>query len=671
MNAEPMAQASAEAAEFPESAFDASFGPYPPDTLVVTRDRNGAPASRFRDLVWDRTAYATTGSVEQIHFTFWKAPTPTAVDLQLAREIQWIVYLQISCRAGGSPANATLITQARTLRRIALYAKEKSIGVHDVLSSPEHLTTMIADNGKEAGVLLDIVSSLRQYEAKQLGFVLVKKDALANLRALHYKWQEAALQTPPIPTRIYSEILASLIERVQEAQSVVEAVTALAQEYWTNPLIGRSREYQWRVRKEQGIVVAARNQPAFASLLKKYGLEEFWTKHNLREDGMSLSTLVTAFQLIAVEQIQAFSGMRIGEAKTLPYHCLKTVIRGGKKRYLILGRVTKLSNGKIKRAMWVTSESGRNAILLVQTIARFIYSIKNFELHESTDRLNNNYLFVSINFVKTKKGRNAPVTVDTESPLDIGRPSRPTITDADLHELEFIDPHRPWSEEPEFGLGRPWPIRTHQYRRSLAVYGQRSGLVALPSLKRQLHHITEAMSLFYGQGSAFAADLFAEFGLTKSEFAGQWEDARPVSQYLSYVSNVLMSNTEDLFGGHGTWVKNRLQGSETVFEHNRETTLQRFKNGEVAFKLTVWGGCVKPGPCDRHPLDIFNLGCLTTDCKYLAGSVKKLDMLIAGQQNFVAGLRATDPNSIECRQEEHDMKAMVAARERIRQVPRK
>jgi hypothetical protein len=117
--------------------------------------------------------------------------------------------------------------------------------------------------------------------------------------------------------------------------------------------------------------------------------------------------------------------------------------------------------------------------------------------------------------------------------------------------------------------------------------------------------------------------------------------------------------------------QHRLEGVGPVFEHNRKKTLQRFKNGEMAFKLTVWGGCVKPGPCDKHPLDLYNLGCLSTDCKHLAGSVKKLDMLIAGQQNFVAWLRATDPISIECRQEEHDMKAMVAARERIRQVAKK
>jgi hypothetical protein len=69
----------------------------------------------------------------------------------------------------------------------------------------------------------------------------------------------------------------------------------------------------------------------------------------------------------------------------------------------------------------------------------------------------------------------------------------PTITQEDIVELKLIDPHRAWEAEPDFAVGAGWPFTRHQLRRTLALYAQRSGLVSLPSLKRQLQHITQEM----------------------------------------------------------------------------------------------------------------------------------------------------------------------------------
>ncbi len=72
----------------------------------------------------------------------------------------------------------------------------------------------------------------------------------------------------------------------------------------------------------------------------------------------------------------------------------------------------------------------------------------------------------------------------------------PIIEEEDIKELEDIDPFRAWHTEPEFAIGKRWPLTTHQLRRSLAVYANASGLVRLSSLRRQLQHITREMSLY-------------------------------------------------------------------------------------------------------------------------------------------------------------------------------
>ncbi len=93
----------------------------------------------------------------------------------------------------------------------------------------------------------------------------------------------------------------------------------------------------------------------------------------------------------------------------------------------------------------------------------------------------------------------------------------PIIEDADIRELEHIDPHRAWRSEEKFHLGKPWLFTSHQLRRSLALYAQRPGFVSLPSLRRQLQHITNEMSRYYAKGSSFAENFIGDdkehFGL--------------------------------------------------------------------------------------------------------------------------------------------------------------
>src|SRR5258706_10613078 len=124
---------------------------------------------------------------------------------------------------------------------------------------------------------------------------------------------------------------------------------------------------------------------------------------------------------------------------------------------------------------------------------------------------------------------------------------QPIIEEADLRELEQIDPHRAWRSEERFKPGIPWTFTSHQLRRSLALYAQRSGLVSLPSLRRQLQHVTEEMSRYYARGSTGAKDLIGD---NKHHFGCDWQDAQPVSAAMSYLQNVLLTD-EVLFGAHG------------------------------------------------------------------------------------------------------------------------
>lgn len=67
-----------------------------------------------------------------------------------------------------------------------------------------------------------------------------------------------------------------------------------------------------------------------------------------------------------------------------------------------------------------------------------------------------------------------------------------------------------------------------------AVYAQRSGLVSLASLRRQLQHITDEMSRYYARGSAYARNII---GNDKHHFGFEWQDTQSTSSALSYMLN--------------------------------------------------------------------------------------------------------------------------------------
>jgi hypothetical protein len=117
---------------------------------------------------------------------------------------------------------------------------------------------------------------------------------------------------------------------------------------------------------------------------------------------------------------------------------------------------------------------------------------------------------------------------------------------------------------------------------------------------------------------------------------------------------------ETLFGVHPHWIKNRLRDTDGFVIFDRDITLKRFQKGELAYRETILGGCVKIGDCDKNPLDILHVECLTSHCKNLVGNQKKLERVIAAQTHWVEKLSKADPTSTEYRHEHSNLTTLKA-----------
>lgn len=623
--------------------------------FVISRDASGTAISRYPDLVWDWSPYSTQRRKVSVKLTlspWWDDLDLTPVQLAVIEEIRWTMFMLMYRRNGNIVSVATLQQYIQLLRDLGRFAFSAGVSLRNVLASRELFSEFLAQlpeyQFQRVGTVLGILHGIPEQESKiALPFY---KEMSRQVYAVTVRYTESLKQTSVIPTRIYSPILSALMEDLEGFEARADKLEQLVRDMLT--------------RKQDGDESAR-----ISDLAAQHGLADYFAQNEVPLNCWGVLKELNRLQVVAKYAIHAFSGMRDNEAATLPFDCLTTETYEGRKHFIIKGLTTKFNHGVPKRTQWVTNKEGARAIKVARAIATWIAASSSFVQEQAQAKLP---LFVStfafgVDAGDKPKGPQrhlaekrltTPILSVNQHPVLAVR-LRPLIEESDLAELEKIDSTRAWREEPEYQVGAPWPLKTHQMRRSLALYAQRSGLVSLPTLRRQLQHLTEEMSLYYANGSAFAKNFIGD---GKDHFGLEWQDTQPLAAGLSYLWNVLLTD-EVLFGGHGNWVQQRLKDPRTaVALQDREMTLLRFKKGELAYRETAIGGCTNTKGCDQIGLRWLDADCIS-GCKNLIVYQGKLDRAIQAQQKLVSAL---EPNSIDYRMEKADLDALLAGQAKLR-----
>lgn len=645
--------------------YDSTVSRIPHSNFVISRDNIGHVISVYGDMSWDLTPYHNQFGDFHLHFNYWNKEVSTSHRQELAQELRWFMFILLFLRSGHPLSISTLRNYIHAFYALARFCEERTIGLCDLFNNSLLLIQALTKHLPWARIIAPFVRLVRELGPTIVGFSVVEYKEIKKIHSLGRRYASDIKQHPPIPPRLYSSILSTLSKELDQFDTVADRILDLFKYCASSPLNGRDKPTQWKVRKKLGLQ-HDKFRPEFGELLKSYNLEEWWLAKGYAKSRHGLSDAITSTYTLASLQIQAFTGMRHSELRTLPLQCLKEVTREEDRQihYIVEGKTTKLTHGKAKRVQWVTSDSGRRAIKIAQRIALSIYSVRgDFPSTKNVDKIDSHVLFISP-FHVNNRFKHTPASVKLESWSQLRTLIQPIIQEEDLRILEEIDMHRAWRSEKAFKIGQPWKFTTHQLRRSLALYAHRSGLVSLPSLKRQLQHITQEMTLYYAQGSANSSD-FISIGKEEKHISQEWNEAQPVSQFLSYTINVLFADNSELFGVHPYWIKSRLRDSDGIVELDREATLKKFKRGEMAYRETLLGGCVKIGPCDKNPLDLLHTDCIESHCKNFVGNKKKLERVISAQTNFVKNLEKIDPESPEYRHEKINLSVLKSVLKNI------
>lgn len=644
----------------PPDPWDDSWGIQLPLNHIISREVDGTP-HMAQEFIWPWTAYTKDHRKLALHFYYWnqKGGQKVLDRLEVSaereariRELQFLMTRQIYYGVENAPK--TLVEKLRVLHFLARFAEAQSCTIHNVLTDPLLLDAFGASlSGSMVRHWMTWLNFLKQLDpVTQLGIIVTTPKKWKELERQVVDERRNWRQHAPLPTRIFGGLINNLLAELDDIETHAPQLLAALRD--------ALMEHERAKAKQCG-----HHMNIGPVLIEKYGLGQYLERRGFNIKARALNALsgaVTELFLVCKLQIHVFSGMRHDEARLLPFHCM-VIKKGGHGRThsLISGITTKFNKGRRLRTHWVTTDcEGFRAIRLAQRFASVIYESlgiipsnadahkDEFPLFPSTDYLP----WGARQMVLGKRLQTA------DKPLNKAKDSLharlfPLIEEGDIAELEEIDSFRAWRDEPAFNIGQRWALTTHQLRRSLAVYANASGLVSLPSLRRQLQHITREMSLYYGRGSTFCKNFIADDpDGYKKHVAPEWQEGEDEAMMLSFTRDVLNSK-EPMFGGAGNFYQRQKERGDVM---SREDVAKRMKSGLLSYRPGPLGGCTKPGECDkRKGLVLIDISCATDGCKNLVGKHSKIIKVIQLKRAAMAHITH---GSIEADMEREELEAL-------------
>lgn len=578
----------------------------PPDSFVVSR-RGGSDLSYYGDEVWDLSPYDPNEST-RIYFSKWCSDISPLVASAFNAEIKWILFVCIWKRYGRPLTPDVLVKYFYALADAALFCISNSCSLTELYGDAKllHHFFVNCDSYSNKKAIRAVLVKLAAIPSHERGFPVVGGQ---GLKAAHIS-RPNPKQHPPVPTRIYDILLAHLSAQLEEIGAHIDKIVGLIGAI-TAENIPPELRYRYLT--------------VFPKLVDEYELQEYCDSWGIT-GVKGLTSHVTQIQFLCKLQILSFSGMRDGEVTKLLKNCLHTFHHQGTLIHEIRGdSLTKGERDSIN-THWITSAEGAKAIEILETLALAIY--------DSMPAVYRNDLkiplFISPTYLpfvkrtvdeKLKRERTYAISQAQVERLQHGiKKVNLIINEEDLRELEHIDPHRAWRNEGSFNVGGQWPLTYHQLRRSLALYASASGLVSLPSLRRQMKHITQALTLYYGKGSNSIARIVQDNG---RHFAIEYQRTQPESEALAYI-NLIFHSDEKLFGPHGLFAQ-RSSNQDEVNSRSRSQTMNRFRKGEISYKETPLGGCTEVALCKKRAMRAIT-SCLA--CSRAVIQPSKLDRTI-------------------------------------------
>ncbi|MCY1700927.1 hypothetical protein OVA10_23170 [Lelliottia sp. SL45] len=302
--------------------------------------------------------------------------------------------------------------------------------------------------------------------------------------------------------------------------------------------------------------------------------------------------------------IGAVSGMRNGEWYELEAGSYHEQTFKGITHSLLTGKTSKYSQGIPVRHAWVTAPVARVATELLAVVTEprrkrlRIESdvLRRSDRHNAAKKLEEHgkSLFLALgarggNIVLTKSSiKNALDRLVATAPAKDGS-SGAFLREEHLPEFKALNKQLNKLDIP---LNKLWPIATHQFRRTFAVFLLRNNFGSFLQVKQQFAHTNLSMSVWYGRNAEVAKTFDME-----QDPEIQSELAEMNMLLMTDIADKIYLTDEPVSGTAGTLIRKQIAQGNIVF-HNREEIEAAIRKGELSIVDNGHSLCLNPG-CER------------------------------------------------------------------------
>lgn len=606
----------------------------PSNSHVISKDKDGNVVSYYGDSKWDFSGYDLYNKSRILSFMHWTNNINSEQISSIINEMKHLVFIYIWFRKGNKFKVKCISDLGHILNIFGRYCLKTSLTLQELLISERHLSICLFSlKPSTMYATRRFLLAFKKVDKKHNPFRIYDLTLLPSLTKVINKYRNNLKQVSPIPPRIYLNYINVINSKINTLHSNIEKLLSF---------IISAKKFSDAVKMMTSNQRYIKQDPKseFEKIIHTHDAESIFEDFGASKRIHGTVYLLNSIFFTCRLAIQMYTGMRVGEASALSSDCAETYIKNDNTYYIIKGKTSKLAD---RETQWITNEIGFKAVAVASIISKLIANSTN-----DAEKLGNTIpLFIRVSYLgihlpTPKRGSRTFLIAELNSFDELRKTDwlRMNILEEDINELKRIDPFRAWESESDLRIGNVWPLQTHQFRRTLALYCARSGMVSLTSLKRQLQHLSIQMTLYYSKGSSFAKNLIS---YERNHFLNEFQEAQNYSQALDYI-NLIIGPKSKLYGVQGKIINNIAN-----INYDRKKTIKQFKLGQLAYTETCLGGCTSVDPCNQRAVRSLT-GCL--DCKNAILKSEKLEAVVAAQRNLVNNL---DVNTLEFRTESYDL----------------
>lgn len=554
---------------------------------VVSYNNDLKNNSRFGDDIWDYTSIVSRVQDGKYNFSDQK-------NTNIKRELKLITYYRIY----HSPTSRSISSIVQTAPRLlARWASINSISIETMMND-RTVHQFIADSFskiryRQRDQILALVKELTLIRMKHEDFTIAPKDLSLHvmLEQIHKSSSktEKTTQHFVIPHRILSEMINSFELFLREFNKSHSRIS----EFYEFLRLGERT-----INNYTDLLV---KNDEWRPLLSNHGLLDL-AERNCIVNKKAFNTYLRDVQETAKYWIHLFTGMRDTEVNTLPYKCTSSIKTPTGEAKTIHGYTSKTQGKGATSTFWITVDKIDIGVIAAQNIGILYAEINNYTID------NDHYPLFPL-----QQPKKASVSFHENAPHCTGFAKRNRVNtwlsrfpelivqESDIEELALIDGFRKF--ETKVIEGKPWPLLSHQPRRSLAVYT--SHRISIGALQKQYKHLFSAMTSYYRNNSIFAQmfilnDTTDEYHKAQIAYMEELEKERRITAFIHYEEDVIAEGKQArLWGGEGDRIRNAFKrGKPLIIATDGDYIEKKFINGEMNYRRTAVGGC-RAKQCDK------------------------------------------------------------------------